>query len=204
MCLIICITIQASAHFTIYQRKQYNLISKCKIMNLAIEFPKSDLHMDFCNIDFPKQIFTNSLISRKALMGSENKMNCSALLSSRLLSVRFSIDKGIAGQVARTGEVLNIPDAYADPRFNRWTLITDSIAKQIPPFTYNPKQWTIVQTCSGCLWLTGMLMVCLPPQRGGPQNRIHHAEHPVHAHCEQGDRYRCGADGEQAKRKCLH
>lgn len=32
---------------------------------------------------------------------------------------RFSIDKGIAGQVARTGEVLNIPDAYADPRFNR-------------------------------------------------------------------------------------
>nr|XP_014341331.1 PREDICTED: cAMP and cAMP-inhibited cGMP 3',5'-cyclic phosphodiesterase 10A [Latimeria chalumnae] len=32
---------------------------------------------------------------------------------------RFSIEKGIAGQVARTGEVLNIPDAYADPRFNR-------------------------------------------------------------------------------------
>lgn len=26
---------------------------------------------------------------------------------------------GIAGQVARTGEVLNIPDAYSDPRFNR-------------------------------------------------------------------------------------
>lgn len=37
-----------------------------------------------------------------------------------LLSIcRFSIEKGIAGQVARTGEVLNIPDAYADPRFNR-------------------------------------------------------------------------------------
>uniref|UniRef100_UPI00398EDCC6 cAMP and cAMP-inhibited cGMP 3',5'-cyclic phosphodiesterase 10A isoform X2 n=1 Tax=Pristiophorus japonicus TaxID=55135 RepID=UPI00398EDCC6 len=33
--------------------------------------------------------------------------------------IRFSIQKGIAGQVARTGEVLNIPDAYADPRFNR-------------------------------------------------------------------------------------
>ncbi|KAI4582613.1 hypothetical protein MJG53_009164 [Ovis ammon polii x Ovis aries] len=32
--------------------------------------------------------------------------------------IRFSIEKGIAGQVARTGEVLNIPDAYADPRFN--------------------------------------------------------------------------------------
>ncbi|XP_072292572.1 cAMP and cAMP-inhibited cGMP 3',5'-cyclic phosphodiesterase 10A isoform X4 [Eucyclogobius newberryi] len=33
--------------------------------------------------------------------------------------IRFSIEKGIAGQVARTGEVLNIADAYADPRFNR-------------------------------------------------------------------------------------
>ncbi|XP_073974522.1 probable 3',5'-cyclic phosphodiesterase pde-5 isoform X1 [Rhodnius prolixus] len=33
--------------------------------------------------------------------------------------IRFSVGKGIAGQVARTGEVLNIADAYSDPRFNR-------------------------------------------------------------------------------------
>ncbi|XP_039287265.1 probable 3',5'-cyclic phosphodiesterase pde-5 [Nilaparvata lugens] len=33
--------------------------------------------------------------------------------------IRFSVAKGIAGQVARTGEVLNIVDAYSDPRFNR-------------------------------------------------------------------------------------
>ncbi|APF18464.1 HDIG domain-containing protein [Caldithrix abyssi DSM 13497] len=32
--------------------------------------------------------------------------------------IRFSLDKGIAGHVARTGEILNIKDAYADPRFN--------------------------------------------------------------------------------------
>ncbi len=32
--------------------------------------------------------------------------------------IRFSIDKGIAGHVARTGEILNIKDAYADSRFN--------------------------------------------------------------------------------------
>lgn len=32
--------------------------------------------------------------------------------------IRFSADRGIAGQVARTGQVINIPDAYADPRFN--------------------------------------------------------------------------------------
>lgn len=46
------------------------------------------------------------------------KKKCS-VASPLLFPCRFSIDKGIAGQVAQTGEVLNIPDAYADPRFNR-------------------------------------------------------------------------------------
>ncbi len=32
--------------------------------------------------------------------------------------IRFPLHLGIAGYVASTGEVLNIPDAYADPRFN--------------------------------------------------------------------------------------
>lgn len=32
--------------------------------------------------------------------------------------LRFPISTGIAGHVARTGEVVNIPDAYADARFN--------------------------------------------------------------------------------------
>ncbi|VDK71405.1 unnamed protein product [Litomosoides sigmodontis] len=33
--------------------------------------------------------------------------------------IRFSADKGIGGYVAMTGEVLNIENAYEDPRFNR-------------------------------------------------------------------------------------
>lgn len=33
--------------------------------------------------------------------------------------IRFSLGTGIAGQVAMTGEILNIPDAYSDSRFNR-------------------------------------------------------------------------------------
>lgn len=33
--------------------------------------------------------------------------------------IRFSADHGLAGHVARTGETLNIPDAYQDDRFNR-------------------------------------------------------------------------------------
>ncbi len=33
--------------------------------------------------------------------------------------IRFPVGTGIAGAVAQSGEVLNLPDAYADPRFNR-------------------------------------------------------------------------------------
>src|SRR4030042_4457276 len=33
--------------------------------------------------------------------------------------IRFPSHLGIAGYVATTGEILNIPDAYSDPRFNR-------------------------------------------------------------------------------------
>jgi phosphoserine phosphatase len=33
--------------------------------------------------------------------------------------IRFSIDKGIAGQCARDRRIINVPDCYADPRFNQ-------------------------------------------------------------------------------------
>jgi sigma-B regulation protein RsbU (phosphoserine phosphatase) len=33
-------------------------------------------------------------------------------------AIRFPITRGIAGEVARTRTILNIPDCYADPRFN--------------------------------------------------------------------------------------
>src|ERR1700757_4789796 len=36
-----------------------------------------------------------------------------------ITEIRIPLGAGIAGQVAQTGEVINIPDAYADPRFNR-------------------------------------------------------------------------------------
>jgi sigma-B regulation protein RsbU (phosphoserine phosphatase) len=34
------------------------------------------------------------------------------------LEIRLALGKGIAGHVAKTGEIVNIADAYADPRFN--------------------------------------------------------------------------------------
>ena len=36
-----------------------------------------------------------------------------------ITEIRIPIGAGIAGQVAQTGEIINIPDAYADGRFNR-------------------------------------------------------------------------------------
>jgi sigma-B regulation protein RsbU (phosphoserine phosphatase) len=39
--------------------------------------------------------------------------------SGGLTEIRLSSGQGLAGHVAATGEVLNIPDAYADPRFQQ-------------------------------------------------------------------------------------
>jgi phosphoserine phosphatase len=38
--------------------------------------------------------------------------------ASPAAEIRFPVGRGIAGEVARTGTPVNIPDAYADPRFN--------------------------------------------------------------------------------------
>ena len=35
-----------------------------------------------------------------------------------MVEIRLPVGKGIAGHVAKTGEIINIPDAYSDPRFN--------------------------------------------------------------------------------------
>lgn len=35
------------------------------------------------------------------------------------IEIRLPLGAGIAGTVAQTGETINVPDAYADPRFDR-------------------------------------------------------------------------------------
>lgn len=50
---------------------------------------------------------TNELISKVAEGLEDSK------------EIRFPADKGLAGHILKTGQLLNIPDAYADPRFNR-------------------------------------------------------------------------------------
>jgi K+-sensing histidine kinase KdpD len=40
------------------------------------------------------------------------------LQGSNMVEIRLPVGKGLAGYVAETGETINIPDTYADPRFN--------------------------------------------------------------------------------------
>lgn len=105
---------------------EYKIINLHTISALNSIFKIRFAHgFSFCwvniNYRFCEAHFYPFLDITKIIDGQSGKLT--PLLSSRLfsspLSFRFSIDKGIAGQVARTGEVLNIPDAYADPRFNR-------------------------------------------------------------------------------------
>jgi signal transduction histidine kinase len=41
-----------------------------------------------------------------------------ALRGTEVVEIRLPIGKGLSGYVAKTGETINIPDAYNDPRFN--------------------------------------------------------------------------------------
>jgi len=43
----------------------------------------------------------------------------SAVAQRAGMEIRLPIGHGIAGHVALTGETINVPDAYADPRFDR-------------------------------------------------------------------------------------
>jgi len=43
----------------------------------------------------------------------------SRIASRTAIEIRLPVGSGIAGQVAQTGETINVPDAYADPRFDR-------------------------------------------------------------------------------------
>lgn len=54
------------------------------------------------------------------LVDNERNQLCSAVLQSeRLAEIRLPLGTGISGHVAKTGQPVNLEDAYADPRFDR-------------------------------------------------------------------------------------
>ena len=53
------------------------------------------------------------------VLDRERNELCSKVAQGAKNEIRLPVGSGIAGQVAQTGEVINLPDAYADERFNR-------------------------------------------------------------------------------------
>lgn len=93
-----------------------------KIMNFAQRLVDADRASLFLVDSKSKELYatifdvgieetTSSSTNRNADMHDEKQ------IPSR--EIRFPIGTGIAGHVAFSGEVLNITDAYSDPRFNR-------------------------------------------------------------------------------------
>ncbi|XP_076463269.1 putative 3',5'-cyclic phosphodiesterase pde-5 isoform X2 [Babylonia areolata] len=82
-----------------------------KIMNYAQKLVSADRASIFL-LDRKAQ----ELYARIFDVGSQSG---TGLSDAHHREIRFPMDKGVAGHVASTGEILNIPDAYADNRFNR-------------------------------------------------------------------------------------
>ena len=84
--------------------RQYNKIGEDKLeddKNFYIKVEDDGKGFDVSTLDKDK----NELWSKVAL-GMDSQ------------EIRFPADKGLAGYVVKTGEPLNIPEAYNDPRFN--------------------------------------------------------------------------------------
>ena len=62
---------------------------------------------------------TNELYARIFDFGYNETESGTQVKKPQGRDVRFPVGIGIAGYVAKTGQLLNIADAYADPRFNR-------------------------------------------------------------------------------------
>ncbi|XP_061480338.1 cAMP and cAMP-inhibited cGMP 3',5'-cyclic phosphodiesterase 10A isoform X5 [Rhineura floridana] len=92
-----------------------NIVAIDTLLENIMIYAKNLVNADRCAL-FQVDHKNNELYSDLFDIGEEHE---GKPVFKKTKEIRFSIEKGIAGQVARTGEVLNIPDAYADPRFNR-------------------------------------------------------------------------------------
>ncbi|XP_062851102.1 cAMP and cAMP-inhibited cGMP 3',5'-cyclic phosphodiesterase 10A [Trichomycterus rosablanca] len=92
-----------------------NIVAIDSLLEHIMIYAKDLVNADRCAL-FQVDHNNKELYSDLFDIGEENE---GKPVFKKTKEIRFSIEKGIAGQVARTGEVLNIPDAYADPRFNR-------------------------------------------------------------------------------------
>ncbi|XP_077977683.1 cAMP and cAMP-inhibited cGMP 3',5'-cyclic phosphodiesterase 10A-like [Glandiceps talaboti] len=92
-----------------------DIVAMDTLIEHIMTFAKNLVNADRCALFLVDQA-RNELY---ADMFDEGKDSGGMPVFSKKRQIRFSLEKGLAGFVARTSEVLNIPDAYADPRFNR-------------------------------------------------------------------------------------
>lgn len=92
-----------------------------KIMNFAqrlVDADRASLFLvDSKNKELYATIFDVGVENENTASNTEDNEELVKVQTSK--EIRFPLGTGIAGQVARTGEILNIKDAYADSRFNR-------------------------------------------------------------------------------------
>ncbi|XP_046391241.1 probable 3',5'-cyclic phosphodiesterase pde-5 isoform X3 [Ischnura elegans] len=89
-----------------------------KVMNFAQRLVDADRASLFLVDNKSRELYARIFDVGGEDADSSNGMG-SHPVPSVATEIRFPLGTGIAGQVAMTGEVLNIEDAYSDPRFNR-------------------------------------------------------------------------------------
>lgn len=93
-----------------------------KIMNFAqrlVDADRASLFLvDSKNKELYATIFDVGIENKHAGDNTESESE-ESVKAHTSREIRFPLGTGIAGQVAMTGEVLNITDAYSDERFNR-------------------------------------------------------------------------------------
>ncbi len=97
--------------------------SKIKKLELLLEFSRK-------NVDEKSLDGLLALLAQEAktileadrctiyILDKKNKVLWSKVAQGTLETIRFSLDKGIAGEAARKGRLINVKDAQKDPRFN--------------------------------------------------------------------------------------
>lgn len=89
-----------------------------KIMNFAQRLVNADRASLFL-VDPKKQEVFATLFDVGAPMSKQHDgNNTDGTMQNKQQEIRFSLGTGIAGYVAETGEVVNVVNAYKDPRFN--------------------------------------------------------------------------------------
>lgn len=90
-------------------------------------------------------------------------------IATGVQEIRFPADRGLSGHVVQTGQSLNVPDAYDDPRFNRQIDLQTGFRTRsvlaVPLYNYSGQLMGVLQTLNkadGCFeaydeWLAVVL-----------------------------------------------